>query len=80
MPESSGIKAVYIIRRYIMKKFKKYIIVASLLIASQSVLSMVYLVGRSNVNSDFSFSTAFVPVQAVTEVVEVVAEELLNLK
>ncbi len=64
-----------------MKKLHKYMIVASLLIASQSVFAMEGMSGRLNVNSDLSFSTAFVPTQTVVaKVVEVVAKELLNLK
>ena len=63
-----------------MKNVKKYLVVVSLLMLSQNAFSTADIGWMGHVKSDHSFSTAFVPVQVVADIVEVAAEELLNLK
>lgn len=61
-----------------MKKVMPFIVVVSALIISQaSFAGTLYAEYRA---SNVEFETAFVPAQVAADVVEVVADELLNLK
>ena len=63
-----------------MKNIKKYLVMVSLLILSQNAFSAADIGGMWHVKSDHSFSTAFIPVQVIANTIDVVTEELLNLK